>query len=230
MAQTLALVFSDRVQRRRCDTILSGHVTRWYYARGAQSTTRLIRGTKAWATRHAILSVGERRRWRWWGDHRVRIALELDGHRFSRRSIRRPGYELRTWRYQHPSVCELWSSAMTSTVFRAPRKSRIVLAGSAIVGVVAPLSNAFLLGRLKPSPSPPNPWAPYFARAAAYTSHPVFLFIYLGICGAIVFWAFRPTAHKGQENLKLALMAMVIISFESFLIHWISGGSKQGWW
>ncbi len=45
----------DDIERRRCDTILSGHVTRWYYARAAQSATRMIRDTKALATRPMFL-------------------------------------------------------------------------------------------------------------------------------------------------------------------------------
>ena len=39
------------IQPRRCDTILSGHVTRWYYPRDAQTATRMIHATKTWATR-----------------------------------------------------------------------------------------------------------------------------------------------------------------------------------
>jgi len=111
---------------------------------------------------------------------------------------------------------------MTSTVFLASRKSKIVLVGSAIIGAAAPLLGRFL-ERLKPKASEPNPWAPYFARATAFASHPVFLFVYFVVCTTMVFWACKPPSHKGQENTKLALMAMVIVSLEGFLMYWIFG-------
>ena len=44
-------MIDDDIQPRRCDTILSGHVTRWYYARGVQRAPRMIHATKTWATR-----------------------------------------------------------------------------------------------------------------------------------------------------------------------------------
>jgi hypothetical protein len=117
---------------------------------------------------------------------------------------------------------QLWSNAMTSTAFLASRKSRIVLVGSAIIGAAA-LLLGHLLERLKTKSSEPNPWAPYFARERAFLFHPASLFVYFAVCAAIVSWSCRPPAHKGQENTKLALMAMIIISLEGFLTHWIFG-------
>jgi hypothetical protein len=111
---------------------------------------------------------------------------------------------------------------MMSTVFLASRKSKIVLVGSAIIGAAAPLLG-HSLERLQLKSSEPNPWAPYFARLTAFVSHPVFLFVYFVVCATMVFWACRPPANRGQESTKLALMALVIISLEGFLMHWIFG-------
>ena len=41
----------DDIERRRCDTILSGNLTQWYYPRGTQNASMMNRDMKAWATR-----------------------------------------------------------------------------------------------------------------------------------------------------------------------------------
>jgi hypothetical protein len=108
------------------------------------------------------------------------------------------------------------------TSFLASRKSKIVLVGSAIIGAAAPLLGHFL-ERLKTKSSEPNPWAPYFARGRTLVFHPVSLLIFFAVCGALLFWAFRPPANKRQEDTKLVIMAVVIVSLEGFLISWILG-------
>jgi hypothetical protein len=110
---------------------------------------------------------------------------------------------------------------MASTEFLNSRKAKIIIGGSIVIGVVGPLPKWFL-ARLNP-PSSPNPWDPYFREARTIAFRPVSVFVYLAVCATILFWASRPPVKQEQENTKLTVIAIMVVSIECFLLSWILG-------